>query len=64
MHLTLLSNQAKAEVGALAKRFVAVYNGKIDDSLTMIPLVHAVDCLAHPADSYRFDGRLVFTSFW
>jgi len=45
--------EAKAEVGALPKRIVAAYNGKIDDALNMIPPVHAADCLAHPADRAR-----------
>ena len=45
--------EAKAEVGALPKRIVATYNGKIDDALTMIPLVHAADCLAHAVDRSR-----------
>jgi hypothetical protein len=42
--------EAKAEIGALPKRIVADYNRKIDDALHMIPLVHAADCRAHPAD--------------
>jgi clorobiocin/coumermycin A biosynthesis protein CloN6/CouN6 len=45
--------EAKAEVGALPKRIVAAYNGKIDDALTMIPLVHAADCLVDPVDKTR-----------
>ncbi len=40
--------QMKADVQALPRSVVRDYVRKIDDALEMIPIVHAVDCIADP----------------
>ena len=45
--------EAKGEFGALPKFCVQEYNGKIDDALRFIPVVHDVDCIDDPQERRR-----------
>jgi clorobiocin biosynthesis protein CloN6 len=42
--------EAKMALGFLPRSFVTPYLKKIDDAAAFVPLVHAADCLEHPAD--------------
>lgn len=50
--------EAKGEIGALPKFCVRDYNGKIDDALAFIPVVHEVDCLTDAAERARELAKL------
>lgn len=45
--------EAKGEFGALPKSIVRDYNARIDDALSFIPVVHAVDCITDEHERAR-----------